>query len=1295
MSQSHKFKRDARSIVVKIMRRLGGKPASKAEEDITVISASGLFDREWYLRQYPDVAAASMDPIHHYVRHGAKEGRNPRADFDTWFYLVENPDVARDGVNPFRHYVEHGLRDGRAGTLMPKRMVVNGALVSIIIPVYNVEKYLAECLDSVVNQTYRNLEIIVVDDGSPDLSYDIASAYARADSRIKVVRRENGGLGAARNTGVVEASGQYLAFMDSDDVLPLDAIGLMVGSLQGTGSDFVVGAIRRLKHGNLLPPADWVKQVHAEDRTNVRLVDFPEILTDVFACNKLFNSDFFRRYVGKFPENIRYEDQEPTARAYLHGIFDVLVGTVYHWRIRDDGTSITQNKSNPDDLRDRLIVKQRMSHILADADISTFETWLAKAIGFDLRSYFEQVPRTDADYFDRLREGMLPLAEKMSPRIWQKIRMVDRLPALAVLAGNRDDVAIAITRRDEYGFFVPGRLNDGAVYLDRSYLEGMALSPEDNLLKFGDTDLSVSTCLTSLSWRNGLLHLEGYAYLTNLEFGSDSWISARLMSGGQSPIELSLRPHRSLRIDQETKDAWNAHADSGFVVDIDPVVLGLNPDKAWRMEITVGCAGLDNSRSVMLRDVDMRGIPDAPVVSEVRGDSRWIAEFRDGAGFSLRCASFSEPHVTAINVENGKVAITIDRSTAQELLLVCGTLHQRVKVPATVIEAGKTEFVFTLPEVSRADYYEHVWHMHLCGLGEPSKLTWAGDMQSFERACPEHYRIRASMDGQGTLRLVQTSWWAVADEVDVDQSAIIVRGSIDAPGALGLSSRLVGETQELAADCVDYDSATQRFELRIPFDPAIGAVRGKAVTGSSGQSPELFQPTMLHGFSLRLKVEFEDQLRERWLRVADDLIRQFPMDKMALHRGLTFTRTPGSCLWVHFRRSYQDDERGRLSQRLLHSSYGRLPAATSRKLPQLENAILFESFAGRQVSDSVLAICNEIVRRKMDVELYWSVDDMSMPVPDGTRPLLIHSREWARRLHCARYLVNNNNFPFYFRKSPGQIYLQTWHGTPLKLIGNHVPQSSLSLSYRRLMQRESRYWDFLLAQNDYAAKILPEAFDYAGRVLNVGYPRNDALADSLSGSRRLSVRNRFGFEPYHFVVLYAPTWRDNLVGARGYSRVSHLDIQRVRKVLGGNAKVILRGHHNTAKNPVVRQPGVIDATHYPDVNDLLLAADLLITDYSSVMFDYVVTDKPVIFLTPDLEQYRDKTRGFYTDLEEMAPGPICHSNEELFDVLPRLGRAVETYSERYREFTRRFASRDDGGAAARVVDVIWGDQSHG
>ena len=895
--------------------------------DIAAIEASQRFDRYWYLELYPDVAASGIDPIDHYVRHGVAEGRDPCPDFDTRFYLQQNPDVKQSGINPFRHYIEHGFREGRMAMPRGKLRTVVGPLVSVIIPIYAVEQYLAGCLDSVVKQNYHSLEIIVVDDGSPDRSHEIASAYAKRDLRIRILRRDNGGLGAARNTGVAAATGRYLTFVDSDDTLPRDAICRMVHSLQQTGSDFVVGSIRRLRNGRVMPADGWVREVHARDRTSLRLGDFPEILTDVFACNKLFRSDFFRKVVARFPEKIRYEDHEPSAKAYLSGTFDVLAATVYHWRVRSDGTSITQRKSDLNDLRDRLAVKRRVSQILAKVDVSTYEAWLVKAIGFDLRPYFEQVPRTDLDFFMELRGGMQFFAEKMTPRLWQRVRMIDRLPALAVLAGYRDDVGVAITRRDEYGYFVPSRLEGGAAYLDRNYLEGMALSPDDEYLKLGDADLSVVACATSLWWHGDRLELEGYAYLTNIEFDDDSWISARLISGNRPPIELALRKQNRPRIDREDKDAWNAHAKSGFATDIDPIKLQLDTDAAWRMEIAVGRVGLNHSSRTVLRDADVRGNLATDSASAVReGGARWVAGFEPDAGFELQCHISSGVLVDVIGTDGETVTIATAQSNPGTLVLTCETLRDRVEVTGMPAEVDGTIFRCKLPELRASDNREHRWEMHMCGDGAPRNLTYPGDRDNLEQAAPEHRRVGVLMNRDGTLSLTQRTWWAVADEVNVGPDTIAVRGRIDAPGVSMLSARLVGEMQVFEADPAELDPAAQRFEVRVPFDPAINSNKQAASSGtraysanadnSTGPNPsqETVQPTMQHWFGLRLSVVLQDKRSERWLRVATGLQHQLPAERTAPRHGLTIARTPrAAALRVRFHGPHRDDERGRLA----------------------------------------------------------------------------------------------------------------------------------------------------------------------------------------------------------------------------------------------------------------------------------------------------------------------------------------------------------------------------------------------
>ncbi|MBZ4485942.1 CDP-glycerol glycerophosphotransferase family protein [Microbacterium sp. cx-55] len=340
-----------------------------------------------------------------------------------------------------------------------------------------------------------------------------------------------------------------------------------------------------------------------------------------------------------------------------------------------------------------------------------------------------------------------------------------------------------------------------------------------------------------------------------------------------------------------------------------------------------------------------------------------------------------------------------------------------------------------------------------------------------------------------------------------------------------------------------------------------------------------------------------------------------------------------------------------------------------------ENAVFFESFYGRNASCNPLAIDRELSRRVPGLVRYWSVVDHSVAVPEGAIPVVEGSPEWWRARGVARLLVVNDWLRRRFVRRPGQIVLQTWHGTPLKRLALHRP----GFDPRRAIAviREARRWNVLLAQNPYAAGILKKAYAFLGRPIWVeGYPRNDVLTTE-DGS---DARRRLGIDPGERVLLYAPTWRDDREQI-----VDFVDAARLAADTG--AIVLVRGHSRTLL-PGEDATGarVIDVTGFPDTSQLLLAADALITDYSSVMFDFTVTGKPVYLLVPDLEHYRGELRGFYFDLETYAPGPLVRTQAELTAALaaePDAGVAA-----RYRRWQERFNAREDGRAAERVVDRI-------
>lgn len=341
----------------------------------------------------------------------------------------------------------------------------------------------------------------------------------------------------------------------------------------------------------------------------------------------------------------------------------------------------------------------------------------------------------------------------------------------------------------------------------------------------------------------------------------------------------------------------------------------------------------------------------------------------------------------------------------------------------------------------------------------------------------------------------------------------------------------------------------------------------------------------------------------------------------------------------------------------------------------LENAVFFESFYGRNASCNPLAIDRELARVAPAVTRYWSVVDLSVQVPPGAVALVEGSPEWWRARSAARLLVVNDWLRRRFVRRRGQTVLQTWHGTPLKRLALHRP----GFDPRRAVAvvREALRWDVLLAQSPYAARVLTKAYAFLRRPVWIeGYPRNDVLHTD-DGAR---TRRALGIGDEERVLLYAPTWRDDRDAI-----VDFVDPTALAQET--DSVVLVRGHSRTLlPGEDARGPRVIDVTGYPDTARLLAVADALITDYSSVMFDFSITGKPMYFLVPDLEHYRGAMRGFYFDLLDAAPGPVVRTQDDLSRAIDEIDPSI--FRERYERWQRIFNARDDGHAAERVVARI-------
>jgi CDP-glycerol glycerophosphotransferase len=301
--------------------------------------------------------------------------------------------------------------------------------ISVVVPIYNVERYLPACLDSVAGQTVGDFEVVMVNDGSTDSGPELAEEYSRRDPRFRLVHQENAGLSAARNTGSDAAGGEFLAFLDSDDVLPPNAYELLLGALDTTGSDFATGNVHRLTRWGTSQSA-FLAKTFARTQLKSHVTRFRPLIADRTAWNKLWRRSFWDRQGYRFPEGMLHEDIPVVVPAQFaaHSV-DVIADPVYLWRIREGGElSITQRRLEQRALLDRMTAIERVSAHLAEHGPARAKRWYDESlVADDLRLHLNVLDIADDDYRALFLERVNAFLDGADPGIYDDLPAIDRL----------------------------------------------------------------------------------------------------------------------------------------------------------------------------------------------------------------------------------------------------------------------------------------------------------------------------------------------------------------------------------------------------------------------------------------------------------------------------------------------------------------------------------------------------------------------------------------------------------------------------------------------------------------------------------------------------------------------------------------------------------------------------------------------------------------------------------------------------------------------------------------------------
>ncbi|WP_445508979.1 CDP-glycerol glycerophosphotransferase family protein, partial [Rossellomorea marisflavi] len=349
----------------------------------------------------------------------------------------------------------------------------------------------------------------------------------------------------------------------------------------------------------------------------------------------------------------------------------------------------------------------------------------------------------------------------------------------------------------------------------------------------------------------------------------------------------------------------------------------------------------------------------------------------------------------------------------------------------------------------------------------------------------------------------------------------------------------------------------------------------------------------------------------------------------------------------------------------------------------------------KQYSCNPRAISEYRLEHHPEYDMYWSIDPRSAGVfkGKGLKTLNRFSIPWLFKMARSKYWVSNSRLPIWIPKPNHTTYLQTWHGTPLKRLAADMDQVLMpgtnTEKYKRNFLKESSRWDYLISPNRYSSEIFTRAFGFEKEMIESGYPRNDFLHNSNSIENMEALKKRLDLPLDKKIILYAPTWRDNEFYAKGkYKFNLKLELDKMQEELGDEYIVLLRMHYLIAENlDITPFAGfAYDVSHHTDISELYLISDLLITDYSSVFFDYANLGRPMIFYVYDIENYRDTLRGFYFDFEAQAPGPLVKTTE---DVIRHIQHPDPASQANFDAFYQKFCYLEDGEASRRVVEKVF------
>jgi CDP-glycerol glycerophosphotransferase len=661
--------------------------------------------------------------------------------------------------------------------------------LSIVVPFYNVEHYFADCLDSLARQTFSDFEVVLVDDGSQDGSVDIARSYCDLDNRFRLVTQENQGLGPARNTGVKHSQGEYLTFVDSDDLVTRHAYELMINSLDRTSSDIAGGNARRFNNTNGVRQSYVHRLAYAANRQAVHVFDVPSLAIDRMVWNKVYRRTFWDQFKYQFPA-IRYEDYPVTLRAHLDAItVDCIAAPVYYWRERESGESITQQKFQYSNVADRVTSAEMVLDLLdkrapelrlpvhrhlAEVDLATIVQAFGSAADHEVPQLIELGQR---------------LSRRLDPVALQAVSTFERLECEALQAGDVELLQRLARFRADGGLRGGYRARPHPVMrwrYERQYpgLRDGSRIPA-SLYRVAPEQLVLTTAVLRLDWDDDALVVRGTAQIAHLETPDDSTLHIGLVGGGRTTdLEVERFRYPDMRGEQSLV---------GFAVRVPRALLADLPEPAKMVFLSV------ELRQGRLRRKGTLSNPRAGSAQFARGarlGDVWVQPTRMNNGRLVLQRMRRAAEVTDATVDGGDLVLSgrIPADLVDPTLRLARAAGE-VQVPLRLSPDGDMNAwttripVATLVDAASPDdpFYGRTTRVPSIGSGETKLLLLATGLDHAVMAPHGNRLVTVTRSPGAYMNLIESPLWVVADRVEATTVGSSIRLTVSGPRLPGVS----------------------------------------------------------------------------------------------------------------------------------------------------------------------------------------------------------------------------------------------------------------------------------------------------------------------------------------------------------------------------------------------------------------------------------------------------------------------------------------------------------------------------